>query len=273
MSSGSGNVSSLVKLAGIEFPPLSQYGYSLVGEQCYEYGLSGIEVDSCRIDTVSRTIWVEVVQKTTYGDNTQLIVETGGLAVQNPSNNASVPVNSFTVRYYTWPDSLVVAPTITGGDDYCFLKQDATQLPSTTINYQTYSSSYYTPHTSVEVPERVYINEFEPAHYYVNNGSHLQKAKSPFSFTLLAPTIFAALSGSNYHSVSVAYSSHYTIPTLQQTSNDLTYYVPTCELNGLQMYQCSVSGGSITMQFQQALASGEEFAVRFSIVNPKDETD
>lgn len=116
------------------------------------------------------------------------------------------------------------------------------------------------------------MSEWEPADYYIGNGSTTRQAKTPFRFKLKAPTNFAALSGGNYHSISLTYSSYYSSPG-QSQSYDLFEYVPICELNGFRIYSCSNNGATITMSFQQSIASGAEITVKFSIINPYDDND
>ncbi len=97
--------------------------------------------------------------------------------------------------------------------------------------------------------------------------------KSPFVFKLIAPAAFSSLSGGSYHSISVNFGTLYSYPTLNQMNLDLYYYTPVCLLNGFSILQCSISGNTITMQFQQAIANGATVGVTFNIINPKDEAD
>jgi hypothetical protein len=92
-------------------------------------------------------------------------------------------------------------------------------------------------------------------------------------FKLVSPAAFTAQTGNNYHTISLYFGAYYSTPTLNQNSNDLYYYVPTCQLNGFSIYSCSISSGTITMNFQQAINNGQIFSVRFSIVNPTNEAD
>ena len=98
--------------------------------------------------------------------------------------------------------------------------------------------------------------------------------KTPLEFKFQVMTNFNDLSSSsNYHQIKVTFNSYYTHPTLNQNSQDLYKYVPTCQLNGQRIEDCSVSGGKIIMKFQQNLINGEEAAVRFSILNPTNEAN
>jgi hypothetical protein len=184
----------------------------------------------------------------------------------------TINLNQFTVRYYTWPDGQAQPSSlVAGSDNWCFMKQDT--LPSSTITFNAFSGTYYAPHTYLSVPKEVVVNEWEPADYYINNASTLKLAKTPFRFKVIAPASFASLSGSNYHTISLYYGSYYSNPSLNQNSNDLYYYVPTCELNGFRIHVCTISSSTITMSFQQNIANGKEMTVKFSVVNPYDETD
>ena len=98
--------------------------------------------------------------------------------------------------------------------------------------------------------------------------------KTPLEFKFSVMTTFNDLSSSNnYHQIKVTYNSYYTVPSLNQNSQDLYKYVPTCELNGQRIEDCSISGGKIIMSFQQNLVNGEEAGVRFSVLNPTNEAD
>lgn len=104
MSSSAGNSTSLVKLISISFPSAAVSDITFQGKQCFEYSTSVIEVKSCIIDTENRVIWITPVIKTTYSNDHQLIIESAGLAFQNPVSISSLNMNQFVIRYYTWPD-------------------------------------------------------------------------------------------------------------------------------------------------------------------------
>lgn len=168
-------------------------------------------------------------------------------------------------------------PGVTSGnDDWCFMKQDPTTLTSSALVYTSLTGSYYQQHTYLGAPNQLYINEWEPASYWINNGSTTASlSKSPFSFKFIAPVAFSAIptTTTNYHSINVNFGSVYNHSTLNQNINDLYYYVPVCYLNGFSILKCSISGTTISMQFQQAIANGEIVAVTLSIINPRDEAD
>lgn len=149
------------------------------------------------------------------------------------------------------------------------MRQDSSNLPATTISFNQFSSTYYSPHSFVSFPNQVVVNEWEPADYYINNASTTKLAKSPFQFKMIAPTAFASLSGSNYHTISLSYGSYYSTPTPTNT-NDLYIYVPTCELNGRRVHICTINSNNITMSFQDRITNGAEITVKFSVTNPRD---
>ena len=72
-----------------------------------------------------------------------------------------------------------------------------------------------------------------------------------------ANTVYASLTGTNYHSLKIQYNSYYSKNAYVQVSNDLYSYIPLCELNGFRILKCTIDSTYITMQFQQPLASGE----------------
>lgn len=151
------------------------------------------------------------------------------------------------------------------------MKQDSSRIGSSSLSRTVYTSTYYTQHTDIQVPKSLYVNEWEPADYFINNGSlSASLSKSPFVFKLILPVAFSSLTGTNYHSIKVDFGSVYTYPSIDQRSLDLYFYTPVCLLNGFSILQCSISGTTITMQFQQSLANGAIIGVTFNILNPKD---
>ena len=79
-------------------------------------------------------------------------------------------------------------PGVTSGnDDWCFMKQFPTTLTSSALVYTSLTGSYYQQHTYLGAPNQLYINEWEPASYWINNGSTTASlSKSPFSFKFIA---------------------------------------------------------------------------------------
>lgn len=271
MSTSQTTVVMPLKLISIEFPNITTVNIKIEGEQCYQYSSSAIELTTCILDPVNRVIWITPVIKTYYLSST-ISIETAGLAIQNPSVS-SFNLNTFIIKYYTWPDGQS-QPTISkDSDNWCFAKQDSSGLTSQTYTFTSITSTYYTPHTSITVPKQVYVNEWLPASYYIGDSNYANHAKSPFIFRLTYPFVFNAQSGNNYHTIKLTYSTYYSIPTLNQFNNDLQKYRPTCELNGNLIHACSISSGSITISFQNAIPANQEISVKFSIVNPYNEAD
>lgn len=84
---------------------------------------------------------------------------------------------------------------------------------------------------------------------------------------------FSDLSSSgNYHSITLNHNGFYTY-TSATTSFDMKRYVPTCYLNEVRILSCSISSNTITMSFQQAITSGSENSVKFSVLDPLNEQD
>lgn len=67
------------------------------------------------MDPVNRVIWITPVIKASYTNNAALVIETRGLGIQNPISSSTINVNTFTIRYYTWP-SWNPTPTIAISD-------------------------------------------------------------------------------------------------------------------------------------------------------------
>lgn len=111
------------------------------------------------IDIDNRVIWVTPVVKSSYTDSSTLIIETAGLAIKSPLTNA-VNRNQFTIRYYTWLDSQSQPAIGVGSDDWCFMKQDSSQISSSSISKITYTSSTFSQHTYLSVPDQLYVNEW-----------------------------------------------------------------------------------------------------------------
>lgn len=78
----------------------------MVGTTCFEYPSSEIEVVSCKMDPVTRTIWITPVVKTGYLNNDYLRIYSGGNSFLNPISDVTLNSNTFTFRYYTWPDGM-----------------------------------------------------------------------------------------------------------------------------------------------------------------------
>ncbi len=95
------------------------------------------------IDTSGYTIWIDPVQKTTYLNNQYLIFQTVGKAVVNPlsvlGGSSRMYLNNFVIKYYTWADDNNPPAIFATSDDYCFMKQDTSQLSGSA--YLTYSAS------------------------------------------------------------------------------------------------------------------------------------
>jgi hypothetical protein len=157
MSSATGNSTSLVKLISIQFPSASVYDITMQGKQCYEYSTSVIEVSSCVIDINSRVIWMTPFVKSTYTNDHTVIVESAGYSFINPVVSTSIDHNKFVIRYYTWPDGQSQPNIVAGSDDWCFMKQDSTNIASNPINFNALSETYYSPHSYVEIPKEVIV--------------------------------------------------------------------------------------------------------------------
>ena len=203
-------------------------------------------------------MWIIPVVKTTYTDTTTLKIGTAGLAIQNPTTNR-VNLNGFVIRYYTWPDGQSNPGVVSASDNWCFMKQDSSNIGSSQLSFTDYTSTVYNTHTYINIPDKVVVNEFEPADYWVNNGSYSSAFyKTAFKFKFIVPANFALQSGNNYHSIAVSYGPYYSTPSLNQlnANSDLYFYVPVCYLNGFSIHKCTISSSTITMQFQQALTNG-----------------
>ena len=258
---------ALVKMISVHFPPYSTYDMTFGGTECIQASSTNIEIKECIIDTSSYTIWIVVYEKTSYINSHHFRFETKGLAINNPINSGSINKNQFVVKYYTWEGD--VQPTLSSlSDDYVFFKQDSSFIPSGTLSYGT---TYKQPHTDVSVYRELYVNEFEPAN---TDSIGSNRHKTPFEFKFKVMANFGDLENSNnYHQIRVTFSSYYNHVSLNQQSNDLFKYVPTCHLNGQRIEDCSISSGKISMRFQQPLTSGTDAAVRFSVLNPTNEAD
>ena len=98
------------------------------------------------------------VVKSTYNDADYLRIQTSGLSIKNPITT-SINKNMFVIRYYTWPDSMTKPSTIQrGSDDWCFMRQDSTYIWSSSLSKTRFTSTHYSQHTLIEVPEEKYVN-------------------------------------------------------------------------------------------------------------------
>ena len=107
------------------------------------------------MDPINRVIWITPVVKAANNNNQYLSFVTQGRAMKNPIVSSSLLFNTFVIRYYTWPDGTTNPGVISGSDNWCFLKQDSSNLPGTS---NTYTSTYYAPHALLKVPQENYIN-------------------------------------------------------------------------------------------------------------------
>ena len=101
----------------------------------------------------------------------------------------------FVFRFYTWEDgpNPILLTTEENIDDYVFMKQDGTNIPSSTL---TYTSTFVDKHTFAEIPHQLYVNEFEPGSSYLSTD----KMKTPFEFKFKCMTNFADKAGTSlYH--------------------------------------------------------------------------
>ena len=152
------------------------------------------------------------------------------------------------IRYYTWTSA--TDPVLyANSEDYVFFKQDSSNIPSS--NIFTYVTTFLDKHTSVRIREP-YVQEFEPGSGDVGTN----RMKTPFEFVVKAMATFSALSGNNNHEVRLTFNSFYSYPTLNQQTNDLYIYIPTCHLNGVRLHYCTISGGKIITRFQQSFSLG-----------------
>lgn len=60
-------------------------------------------------------------------------------------------LNTFVIKYYTWANDDNPPAIFATSDDYAFIKQDITQIPSTT--YLTYTSITNPHHDSASISE------------------------------------------------------------------------------------------------------------------------
>jgi hypothetical protein len=100
------------------------------------------------MNPTTKTIWLTPLVKSSYTNNKILDFETGGLSITNPTLTTSVNINLWTIRYYTWPDGTAAPILAANSDDYCFMKQTSTNLPSSTLSY---SGPSYSPHNYFKV--------------------------------------------------------------------------------------------------------------------------
>ena len=156
---------ALVKKISIHFPPYSTYDLTFDGVQCVEHSSSAIELEDCLIDPTTYTIWITPKQKNSYINSHSLVIETKGESIINPINSASIDLNTFVVKYYTW-DGDQEPGLFTNSDDYVFFKQDSTNIASSAVNFVT---AYVPKHTDAKLFRENFVNEFEPSSGDIGN--------------------------------------------------------------------------------------------------------
>lgn len=76
-----------------------------------------------------------------------------GLSILNPAVAMSMNMNQLEVKFYTW--NTVSAPAVfSTSDDYVFMKQDATRIPSSTVSW---TDTSYTRHTFAKIADQVSV--------------------------------------------------------------------------------------------------------------------
>jgi hypothetical protein len=92
------------------------------------------------IDASGYTIWIDPLQKGSYINSDYLIFQTLGKALVNPLSvlgaSSRMYLNNFVIKYYTWTDDNNPPAIFATSDDYCFMRQDLSQLSGT--SYLTY---------------------------------------------------------------------------------------------------------------------------------------
>jgi hypothetical protein len=252
---------SYAQLIAFIFP--TNIDYTLYNTDCVEGAGSIIKVSNCYIDTTNRIIYITPVVSSSYINSNKLQIVTRGLAVGNPVNNIShTNYNQFTVKYYSWMN--ITQPTVAplSNNIYCFLILDSNTVTSQAISFSTYISIYTTPPYAFSyVPQQRYYRE-TPFSTILH--------RVPFEFEVNTQSLFtSAVSGSNYHTITVQYPSSYSAVTAFNL-NDLQVYRPVCYLNNNRIKLCTIDTANrkVTMQFQFALASGFYY-VMVSILDPR----
>jgi hypothetical protein len=66
-------------------------------------------------------IWIKPVPKTTYTSNMKIKIRTRDLAIRNPTNNRTVYLNRFVVKYYSWENITEPVVDPLNNNNYCYL--------------------------------------------------------------------------------------------------------------------------------------------------------
>ena len=205
---------SLVKKISIQFPAATTYDFKLMGDSCIEDPSSTIEIKKCTVDTSTATIWIDPVVKNSYANNNYLIFQTIGKAIMNPVSRLGVSdrvfMNQFVVKYYTWANDENPPAIFATSDDFCFMRQDSTQISSSV--FLTYTSTTIGHHDYAEISEEIYTNEFLPLNTDI--GTSTNRVRVPLEFKFIAPTAFASREGTaNFHAIKLTYGSTYNVPS------------------------------------------------------------
>lgn len=232
--------------------------YNLLNSDCVEGPGSAIKVDTCWIDTVNEIIWVTPVMSSSYKNSDTLEVITRGLAVQNPT--ATINMNGFVVKYYTWQNISEPALAPRSNDNHCYMSfSPASSLVYFSVMYGS-SASSYTPYAYSWLPQQ---------RYYKETPFSTLLHRAPFEFEIVAPTTFSTLS-SGYHTLVVKYPSSYSAVNASSI-NDLTIYRPVCYLNNNRIKSCALDTTlrTVTLQFQFGLTANTAYQASVSIIDPR----
>jgi hypothetical protein len=84
------------------------------------------------------------------------------------------------------------------------------------------------------------------------------------------PQALSAVSGSNYHTLTLAYNSNLFVSG-QAATLDLAYFKPVCYIKSTRIKRCTIdsTAKTIVAQFQFALANSELVDIYFSVLDPR----
>lgn len=264
VNGGSSTEMQYAKMFSITFPNATTNDFGFTGTECTEGPSSGIEVQSCVIDTSNRIIWITPVQKSTYTTGTSLVIQTRNQAIRNPNTLLSVDAKSFEVRVYTW--NTATQPVLLATSlNYVYLRQ-MSNIPSAVT---TYTSLTVPVHTEFDMSHRRMVNrDIEPS----NNATGTDM-KTPFRFKFKNVVAFSDLTASaNSHTIALNYRSSYSY-TAASNVHDMQTYVPACYLNEIRIQTCTISSNTITMSFKYPFNTSQEISVVFTVLNPQNEQD
>lgn len=143
-------------MISINIPVTTIADYLPLNSDCVEHPTSDIEVDVCMIDTVARTIFVQIVPGI-YSNGMKIVVKTKNHAIRNPCTFwSSAVITLFQVFFYSKEG---ISPS-TSSLDEAYMTINASNMNPFPLTYQleAYTATSYFTFDWITTPHERYYN-------------------------------------------------------------------------------------------------------------------